>query len=203
MENVNQSTSTTTAGTTTTTTAGTSTTTTTAGTTYQGGGFGPVPVTTKAPKAEQPPQTEEKKSAENFGDKVDMTSITRGKKINPRTGTQTSEDDPKGVWADNVHNEIQIEHAGHTQTQSTPGAGEMLADTIQKTSGNDGNKTPVQSKPLTAHQTQNDDARVRTTKNEEVQEDHKIQQGETGAENREDLKDLHGGGSGSNVTPIP
>lgn len=185
MENVNL--------TTTTTTSGTTTTTTTRGTTYQGGGFGPLPV--RKPEVE--------KSQENFGDRVDMTSITRGKKINPKTGTQTSEDDPNGVWSDRVYNETQIEHAGHTQTQTTPGAGDMLADTLQKTSGNDGNKTATQSKPTNPHGVQNDDKRARSNKREEVQKDNKVQQGETGPENREDLEDLHGGGSGSNRTSIP
>jgi hypothetical protein len=132
-----------------------------------------------------------------------MTSIVRGKKINPKTGTQTTEDDPNGVWADNVHNETQIEHAGHTQTQATPGAGEILADTIEKTSGNDGNKTATQAKVTNENSVQNDDFRARSDKSEEVVKDGQIQQGETGAEDRPDLQDGLGGASGSNRISIP
>jgi hypothetical protein len=139
--------------------------------------------------------------ARSRGDNVDMTSIVRGKKINPKTGTQTSEDDPNGVWEGRVHNEIQMEHAGHTQTQTVEGAGEVLADTLNKVAGNDGNKTPVEPKPINASQVQNDAKDVSTNAQEEVQADNKIQQGETGPENRTDLTDLRGGASGSNAGP--
>jgi hypothetical protein len=130
---------------------------------------------------------------------VDATSILRGKKINPITGTQTSDDDPKGVWADNVYNNIQMEHAAHLLPQTTPGAAEVLADTIKKSAGNDGNVTPTEPKPENEFGAQDDSIKVTISDGEEVNADKKITQGETGPESRPDLQDLSGGASGSNA----
>lgn len=66
------------------------------------------------------------------GSKTDMTNVLRGKKINPRTGTQTSEDDPDGVYADNVQSNIQIEHATHAQEQSTYASGDISVNSNQQ-----------------------------------------------------------------------
>lgn len=74
---------------------------------------------------------------EGENDDVDMTNIVHGKKINPVTGTQTSEDDPNGVFADNVYNEVQIEHASHTITQTEPGADKMMTDTFEQIANDD------------------------------------------------------------------
>lgn len=94
------------------------------------------PQSKSATKEEEPQQPEQKfqKPGEVTGEgEVDKTNIVRGKKINPITGTQTSEDDDEGVWADNVYNEIQLEGAAHTQTQIEPGnVSEEFKDTIDE-----------------------------------------------------------------------
>ena len=174
--------------TTTTTTEGTTTTT-----------------TTLAPDQGQEQQGAEKAAATPLGSDegaegrgLDATSIVRGKKINPRTGTQTSDDDPGGVYAANVYNETQIEHAGHTLVQTTPGAAEKHAEVLSSLS-NDGTKTAFEPKPTTEAGVQNDGADATQTQQEELNADKKIQQGETGPEKRLDLNDQEGGGSGTNV----
>jgi hypothetical protein len=134
---------------------------------------------------------------------VDKTSILKGKKVNPRTGTQTSDDDPTGVYADNVYNETQIEHAAHTLPQTTPGAAEVHAK-VQASLSRDGAKTATEPKTTTPAGVQNDDpaAQKGHSMQEELIDDKKIQQGETGPENRVDLQGQFGGASGENKNVI-
>lgn len=193
--------------TTTTTTQGTTTTTTTRqqdqqqGSTTTTAGTTTTTTTAAGQQSEQQPD-----GVRSFGtdqvdrgdDNLDMTSIVRGKKINPRTGTQTSEDDPDGVYAANVYNPIQLEHAGHTLTQTTPGAAEKHTEVLQSLS-NDGTKGAIEPKPTTPAGVQNDAKDPGPTNQEELTQDKKIQQGETGPESRQDLQHELGGGSGSNT----